>query len=261
RPPSRRWKERPSRRKSRSKARISRRRRRARTSRPRTRRLRNEFRRPASPGQGRSSPRGEGHAPAPASHTAEPLRDRAAGSHLPRDAPARQGLRDLGRGRSRGPRKTPAETRPTGGRPADRRRFREVPQRIQIHLGSQSSPRERRGTCRGRPRLASGDPTAAPSEGLPRDQARIPRRRGPRVPGKSDQSAPRANGGGGDDGWSVGRASFEGAARTAAGIDKLLGSGRVAVAMRITVAKASEAALAKVADAGGEVVLPAAAGK
>jgi large subunit ribosomal protein L15 len=48
---------------------------------------------------------------------------------------------------------------------------------------------------------------------------------------------------------------------TAAGIDKLLGSGRVAVAMRITVAKASEAALAKVADAGGEVVLPAAAGK
>src|SRR5205809_7161049 len=45
---------------------------------------------------------------------------------------------------------------------------------------------------------------------------------------------------------------------TAAGIDKLLGSGRVAVAMRISVAKASEAALAKVADAGGEVVLPAA---
>src|SRR5437762_2765802 len=45
---------------------------------------------------------------------------------------------------------------------------------------------------------------------------------------------------------------------TAAGIDKLLGSGRVAVAMRITVAKASEAALAKVAGAGGEVVLPAA---
>jgi len=48
---------------------------------------------------------------------------------------------------------------------------------------------------------------------------------------------------------------------TAAGIDKLLGSGRVAVPMRITVAKASEAALAKVAGAGGEVVLPAAAGK
>jgi len=48
---------------------------------------------------------------------------------------------------------------------------------------------------------------------------------------------------------------------TAAGIDKLLGSGRVAIPMRITVAKASEAALAKVAGAGGEVVLPAAAGK
>ena len=48
---------------------------------------------------------------------------------------------------------------------------------------------------------------------------------------------------------------------TAAGIDKLLGSGRVAVAMRITVAKASEAALAKVANAGGEVVLPAPPGK
>src|SRR5207253_9688239 len=48
---------------------------------------------------------------------------------------------------------------------------------------------------------------------------------------------------------------------TAAGIDKLLGSGRVAVAMRITVAKASEAALATVADDGGEVVLPAAGGK
>jgi len=43
---------------------------------------------------------------------------------------------------------------------------------------------------------------------------------------------------------------------TAAGIDKLLGSGRVAVPMRITVAKASEAALAKVAEAGGEIVLP-----
>ena len=48
---------------------------------------------------------------------------------------------------------------------------------------------------------------------------------------------------------------------TAAGIDKLLGSGRVAIPMRITVAKASEAALAKVAGAGGEVVLPSAAGK
>jgi large subunit ribosomal protein L15 len=48
---------------------------------------------------------------------------------------------------------------------------------------------------------------------------------------------------------------------TAAGIDKLLGSGRVAVPMRITVAKASGAALAKVAGAGGEVVLPPAAGK
>src|SRR5947209_1716329 len=76
--------------------------------------------------------------------------------------------------------------------------------------------REGKDTRRGRPRLASGDPTAAPSEGLPRDQARIPRRRGPRVPGKSDQPAPRADGRGGDDGWSVGRASFEGAARTAA---------------------------------------------
>src|SRR2546430_15850121 len=48
---------------------------------------------------------------------------------------------------------------------------------------------------------------------------------------------------------------------TAAGIDKLLGAGRVAVAMRITVAKASEAALAKVADAGGGGGLPAAAGE
>src|SRR5256712_6619067 len=48
---------------------------------------------------------------------------------------------------------------------------------------------------------------------------------------------------------------------TAAGIDKLLGSGRVAVPMRITVAKASEAALAKVSGAGGEVVLPGDAGK
>ena len=43
---------------------------------------------------------------------------------------------------------------------------------------------------------------------------------------------------------------------TAAGIDKLLGSGRVTIPMRITVAKASEAAVAKVAGAGGEVVLP-----
>src|SRR2546428_13559415 len=37
---------------------------------------------------------------------------------------------------------------------------------------------------------------------------------------------------------------------TAAGIDKLLGPGRVAVPMRITVAKAPEAALAEVAGAG-----------
>lgn len=48
---------------------------------------------------------------------------------------------------------------------------------------------------------------------------------------------------------------------TAAGFDKLLGSGRVAIALRITVAQASEAAVAKVAEAGGEVVLPADARK
>lgn len=42
---------------------------------------------------------------------------------------------------------------------------------------------------------------------------------------------------------------------TAAGIDKLLGSGRVGVPLRITVAKASRAAVSKVAEAGGEVVL------
>jgi large subunit ribosomal protein L15 len=48
---------------------------------------------------------------------------------------------------------------------------------------------------------------------------------------------------------------------TAAGIDKLLGSGRIGVALRITVAKASQAAVAKVAEAGGEVVLPQPPGK
>src|SRR5205823_2029527 len=48
---------------------------------------------------------------------------------------------------------------------------------------------------------------------------------------------------------------------TAAGSDKLLGSGRVTMAMRITVAKASPAAVAKVSGAGGEVVLPGDAGK
>jgi len=48
---------------------------------------------------------------------------------------------------------------------------------------------------------------------------------------------------------------------TAAGIDKLLGSGRVTIAMRITVAKASPAAVAKVSGAGGEVVLPGDVGK
>src|SRR5947209_3597575 len=48
---------------------------------------------------------------------------------------------------------------------------------------------------------------------------------------------------------------------TAAGIDKLLGSGRVTISMRITVAKASSAAVAKVSGAGGEVVLPVDAGK
>ncbi|TLZ73831.1 MAG: 50S ribosomal protein L15 [Methanobacteriota archaeon] len=47
---------------------------------------------------------------------------------------------------------------------------------------------------------------------------------------------------------------------TAVGIDKLLGSGRVTLPMRITVAKASEAAVAKVAGAGGEVVLPSPSG-
>ncbi|TMA04338.1 MAG: 50S ribosomal protein L15 [Methanobacteriota archaeon] len=48
---------------------------------------------------------------------------------------------------------------------------------------------------------------------------------------------------------------------TAAGIHKLLGSGRVTMAMRITVAKASPTAVAKVSGAGGEVVLPGDAGK
>lgn len=43
---------------------------------------------------------------------------------------------------------------------------------------------------------------------------------------------------------------------TAAGIDKLLGGGRVRRALRITVARATEAAIAKVSAAGGEVVLP-----
>src|SRR5437867_2031236 len=48
---------------------------------------------------------------------------------------------------------------------------------------------------------------------------------------------------------------------TAAGIHKLLGSGSVTMAMRITVAKASPTAVAKVSGAGGEVVLPGDAGK
>lgn len=43
---------------------------------------------------------------------------------------------------------------------------------------------------------------------------------------------------------------------TAAGVDKLLGSGRLASAMRITVAAASEQAMAKVKEAGGQVLLP-----
>jgi len=47
---------------------------------------------------------------------------------------------------------------------------------------------------------------------------------------------------------------------TAAGIDKLLGSGRIKKPMRIAVAKASKAAVAKVAGAGGEVVLPSPSG-
>lgn len=45
---------------------------------------------------------------------------------------------------------------------------------------------------------------------------------------------------------------------TAAGIDKLLGRGRVSIPMQITVAQASESAVSKVADAGGKVVLPSA---
>src|SRR5574340_11251 len=43
---------------------------------------------------------------------------------------------------------------------------------------------------------------------------------------------------------------------TAAGIDKLLGGGRVSSAFKITVAAASEQARAKVQEAGGQVILP-----
>ena len=43
---------------------------------------------------------------------------------------------------------------------------------------------------------------------------------------------------------------------TAAGIDKLLSRGRIASAMRVTVARATEAAVEKVTAAGGQVVLP-----
>ncbi len=43
---------------------------------------------------------------------------------------------------------------------------------------------------------------------------------------------------------------------TAAGIDKLLGTGRVDVALKITVSAASEQARAKVQEAGGQVLLP-----
>ena len=43
---------------------------------------------------------------------------------------------------------------------------------------------------------------------------------------------------------------------TAAGIDKLLSRGRVGQAMRITVGRATETAVEKVAAAGGAVVLP-----
>lgn len=43
---------------------------------------------------------------------------------------------------------------------------------------------------------------------------------------------------------------------TAAGYDKLLGGGRVAQVLRISVAAASEQALAKVQEAGGQVRLP-----
>ncbi len=45
---------------------------------------------------------------------------------------------------------------------------------------------------------------------------------------------------------------------TAAGVDKLLGSGRLALALRITVSAASEQARAKVQEAGGQVLLPVA---
>ena len=44
---------------------------------------------------------------------------------------------------------------------------------------------------------------------------------------------------------------------TSAGINKLLGGGRVAASLRITVAAASERARAKVEEAGGKVLLPA----
>jgi large subunit ribosomal protein L15 len=43
---------------------------------------------------------------------------------------------------------------------------------------------------------------------------------------------------------------------TKAGIDKLLGGGRIPSAFKITVAAASEQARAKVQEAGGQVILP-----
>jgi len=47
---------------------------------------------------------------------------------------------------------------------------------------------------------------------------------------------------------------------TAAGIDKLLGRGRVGVVLKVTVARASETAVAKVAAAGGQVMVSSAHG-
>lgn len=48
---------------------------------------------------------------------------------------------------------------------------------------------------------------------------------------------------------------------TAAGIDKLLSRGRIDVPMDVTVARASEGAVAKVTAAGGKVILPSGSGE
>src|SRR3970282_880339 len=96
----------------------------------------------------------------------------------------------VGRNRPGGPREAPPSSRARGRGSSDRRRVREEEQPIQVDLGPESGGCEGRGTSRRGEGPPPRPPTPAAAQGIPGDQARLPRRRGPGVPRECDQRAP-----------------------------------------------------------------------